>query len=193
MRSAVGQAKSAANNAGNTSANLGAEAQGIGANLTPFLTSELEHPQGYSQQDTSAMLSAGMGGAGGANAGLVGEAAQRAGASRNAGGFQAALDDAARQRSKAEAGSAEGIAASNAGVKLGQQQDAAHGLQGMYGTDTSGMLGASGQIAGDVNAEVNASKTGWLQNAQQLAGMVTGLGAGFGVPGFSGFKPGSGG
>lgn len=183
MRSAVRQASNAANNAGNTSANLGAEAQGIGANLAPFLTSELEHPQGYSQQDTSAMLSAGMGGAGGSNAGLVGEAAQRAGASRNAGGFQAALDDAARQRSKAEAGSAEGVAASNAGVKLGQQQDAAHGLQGMYGTDTSGMLGASGQIAGDINSEVNANNSGWLQNSLNVIKTLSGAAQGAGSMG----------
>jgi hypothetical protein len=188
MRSAVDQASKAATNAGNTSANLGAEASGIGSTLTPFLTSELEHPQGYSQGDTSAMLSAGMGAAGGANAGIVGEAAQRAGASRNAGGFQAALDDAARQRMKANAGTAEGIAASNAGVKLGQQQDAARGLQGMYGTDTSGMLQASGQIAPDVNAEVNADKTGWLQNAQGLLGTGLKVAGGFGIPGFSGFK-----
>lgn len=176
MRSAVNSAKNAVNDARDTSANLGAEAQGIGANLTPFLTSELEHPQGYSQQDTSAMLSAGLGGAGGANSGLVGEAAQRAAVSRNAGGFQAALDDAARQRSKAAAGASEGIAATNANLRVQQQQDAAKSLQGMYGTDTSGMLDASGQEAGDINAEANANKTGWLQNVNDTIATLTGAG-----------------
>ena len=174
MRSAVNQATTAANNAGNTSANLGAEASGIGSTLTPFLTSELEHPQGYSQGDTSAMLAAGMGGAGGADAGLVGQANQRAAVSRNAGGFQAALDDAARSRSKAAAGSSEGIAAENANLKQTQQQDAEKGLQGMYGTDTSGMLEASGQIAPDVNAESNADKTGWLQNTLGILQTING-------------------
>ena len=190
MRSAVNQASSAATNAGNTSANLGAEASGIGSTLTPFLTSELEHPQGYSQGDTSAMLAAGIGGAGGADSGIVGQAGQRAAVSRNAGGFQSALDDAARSRTKAAAGSSEGIAADNAGLKQTQQQDASRGLQGMYGTDTSGMLNASGQIAGDVNAEANADKTGWIQNAQSLlsSGMdVAKLAGGFGIPGFGGF------
>lgn len=172
MRSAVGQGKQATTDAGNTSANLGAQAAGIGSNLTPFLTSELEHPQGYSQGDTSAMLAAGMGGAGGATSALVGQGMQRAAVSRNAGGFQAALDDASRERAKAAAGSAEGIAAQNATVKLGQQQDAAKGLQGMYGTDTSGMLDSAGQQAGDINAQVNAGQSGWLQNSMNVIKML---------------------
>lgn len=174
MRSAVGQAGQAYKDTRNNSAVLGSEAQGIGSTLTPFLTSELEHPQGYSQGDTSAMLASAMGGAGGANSGIAGEAAQRASVSRNAGGFQAALDDAARMRSKAAAGASEGIAANNANLKVQQQQDAARGLQGMYGTDTSGMLDASGQEANDINAGVNANKTGWLQNMNDTIATLSG-------------------
>jgi hypothetical protein len=168
MRSAMNQAKNAETTAAQTGAQLGAEAQGIGSNLTPFLTSELEHPQGYSQADTSSMLAAGLGGAGGAASGLTGVANKEAATSRNAGGFQSALADAARQRMKGAAGASEGLAATNANLKQTQQQDAARGLQGMYGTDTSGMLNATGQEAQDINAEVNASKTGWLQNAEGL-------------------------
>jgi hypothetical protein len=61
----------------------------------------------------------------------------------------------------------------------------------MYGTDTSGMLESQGQEANDINAEVNASKSGWLQNAGALLGDaagVAGMAGGFGIPGFSGFK-----
>jgi hypothetical protein len=165
LRSAQSQANNALNTATNTTTQLGGEAQGVGANLTPFLTSELEHPQGYSQQDNSAMLSSALGGAGGANAGIVGQANQEAATSRNAGGFQSALDDAARQRDKAAAGASEGIAAQNAQVKQTQQQDAAQGLQKMYGTDTSGMLDAMGQQNNDINTELNAGQSGWLQNS----------------------------
>lgn len=195
MRNAVNTAQSAATNAGNTSATLGGEAQGIGANLTPFLTQEMEHPQGFGQGDTSAMVAAGLGGAGGANSGLVGEAAQRAGASRNSGGFQAALDDAARMRSKAAAGASENIAGENANLKQQQTQEGAAGLGKLYGTDTSGMLGASGQVAPDINAEVNANKTGWLQDANQLLGLGQGVGTFLGDLGngngpFAGFQGG---
>ena len=91
------------------------------------------------------MLAAGLDGAGGATSGIAGEAAQRAGVSRNAGGFQAALDDADRQMAKAAAGASEGIAAKNADVKLNQQNQAAGELGKLYGTDTSGMLESAGQ------------------------------------------------
>jgi hypothetical protein len=46
----------------------------------------------------------------------------------------------------------------------------------MYGTDTSGMLESQGQEANDVNTEFNASKYGWLQQAQSLAKQAATLG-----------------
>ena len=187
LRSAQNQAGAAATTAADTGSQLGQEAQGIGSTLTPFLTEELQHPQGYSQQDTSAMLAAGMGGAGGATSGVTGQANLEAARSGNAGGFQAALDDAARSRSKASAGSAEGIAADNAQLKTQQQQDAAKGLQGMYGTDTSGMLSSMGQEAPDINAEVNAGKSGWLQNLTGLMSTINGSAQGAGSLGWKPF------
>jgi hypothetical protein len=195
LRNAVNQASGSATTAANTGAELGGEAQGIGANLTPFLTQEMLHPQGVGQTGLSAETASAEGGAGGAASGLMGVANERAAASRNAGGFSAALDEAARQREKAAAGSSEGITAGNEMLKQQQTQEGARGLQGMYGTDTSGMLSSQGQIANDVKAEADANQTGWLQNAQglvKMAGGIAGLGAGFGIPGFSGFKGGGG-
>jgi hypothetical protein len=192
MRNAVTTAQNAATTAGNTSAGLGAEASGIGASVTPFLTQEMLHPQGLGQQGVGDEEAAALGGAGGATSALNGEAMQRAAVSRNAGGVNAALADAARSRDKAAAGASEGIAAGNEQDKMQQQQEGASGLQNMYKTDTSGMLDASGQVSSDVNAEANANKTGWLQDASSLiqdAGSVAGLAGGFGIPGFSGFKP----
>jgi hypothetical protein len=164
LRNAVNQANSAEGTAASTGANLGAEAQGIGANLTPFLTEEMLHPQGVGQTGLAAETAAGEAGAGGAASGLMGVANQRAAVSRNAGGFSAALDEAARQRDKAAAGSSEGIAANNEMLKQQQSQEGATGLGHLYGTDTSGMLQSQGQEANDINAETNADKTGWLQN-----------------------------
>lgn len=186
MRSASNAAGTAATTAANTGAGLGAAAGGISSTLTPFLTSELEHPQGYSQGDTSAMLSSALGGAGGATAGIVGQANQEAAQTRNAGGFQAVLDDAARQRTKAAAGASEGIAAQNAGVKQEQQQAAAKQLQGMYGTDTSGMLDATGQVSKDIDSQVAADKQGWLQNAEGIMNTISQAGS---AAGGMGFKP----
>ena len=190
MRSAVNQASDTYNQANNTSATLGGEAQGIGANLTPFLTQEMLHPEGLGQTGITAETSADLGGAGGAMSAFNGEASQRAGASRNAGGFQAALDDASRQRMKAAAGASEGIQAQNENLKQTQRQEGVHGLQGMYGTDTSGMLESQGQEANDINAEANAGKSGWLQNAlgltDSVSGLITALKKGGSMPGGGG-------
>ena len=189
MRSAVNNANKAATDAANTSSRLGANASGIDSTLTPFLTSELAHPEGYSQQDLSSMLSAGLAGAGGATSGIVGKANHEAAASRNAGGFQAVLADAARQRAKAASTASTGIAAQNADLKQTQQQNAAKGLAGMYGTDTSGMLDAAGQQANDINAAINADKQGWLQNAE---GIITTIAQGAKGAGSMGLGFGSG-
>ena len=188
MRNAQRQASNAATQAGATGAELGSEAQGIGANLTPFLTSEMLHPQGLGQEGITAETGAALGGAGGAHAGLVGGAMQRAAASRNSGGFQAALDDAARSRMKAAAGASEGIAAGNENLKQQQMQEGARGLQGLYGTDTSGMLSGMGQQAPDINAEVNAGKSGWLQDTMGIIGAINGGAAGAGALGWKPFK-----
>lgn len=185
MRSAQSQASKAYQTAANTGTQLGAEAQGIGANLTPFLTQEMLNPQGYSQQDRSAMLASDLAGAGGANAGLVGEANKEAATTRNAGGFQAALDDAARQRSKAAAMGSENIAAKNADLKQNQMQEGAAGLGKLYGTDTSGMLDAMGQESRDIDTEAQAGQSGWLQNTLSVikalkSGGIPGMGSGGG-------------
>lgn len=185
-RNAVSQATAATNTAASTGAGLGSEAQGVGANLTPFLTQEMLHPQGLGQEGIGAEESAALGGAGGANSGLVGSAMQRAAVSRNAGGYQAALDDASRNRDKAAAGASEGIAAQNENLKQQQSQEGAAGLGNMYKTDTSGMLEAQGQQANDVNAEVNAGKSGWLQNTLGILNTIEG---GAAAAGGLGWKP----
>jgi hypothetical protein len=76
---------------------------------------------------------------------------------------------------KAAAGSSEGIQAQNENLKQTQQQEGAKGLQGMYGTDTSGMLDSQGQEANDINAEVNADKSGWLQNTLGIANAASNM------------------
>lgn len=172
MRNAVNQAGSAYNQANTTAATLGGEAQGIGANVTPFLTAEMLHPQGLGQEGIGAETAAAMGGAGGAASGFTGQAAQRAAASHNSGGFQAALDEAARQRTKAAAGASENIQAQNENLKQQQAQQGASGLEKMYGVDTSGQLNAMNQEHQDINSEVNASNSGWLQNMNGLIGAL---------------------
>jgi hypothetical protein len=180
MRNDVNQANNAATTAGNTAAGYGAGASTISSNLVPFETRQLTNPSGYSQQDIGSMLTKGLAGAGGATAGLAGAASKNAATARNPMGFSAALDAAARSRDKAAASTSEGIAADNAGVKMNQQQQAGDILGKMYSTDVSGQNSASSQIAPDVNAAVNASKSGWLQNLMNGIKTVGGAAGGAG-------------
>lgn len=124
----------------------------------------MEHPQGIGQEGIAAETGAALGGAGGAASGFTGEAVQRAAASRNAGAYQAALDDVARQRMRAAAGASEGIEAQNENLKQEQRQQGADALGRMYGVDTSGELDSMGQESRDINSEVDAGNSGWLQN-----------------------------
>lgn len=190
---AAGQAKNTYNQAFNTASMLGANASGIGANLTPFLTEEMLHPQGVGQQGLSAEEAAATGGAGGALSAFQGNAAQRSAATHNGGAFQAALDDASRNATKAKAGMSENIAANNEMLKQRQSQEGAAGLGRLYNTDTSGMLGAMKQEAPDIGMEMEADKAPapWmsaLNNALGLGMNFAKLASGFGIPGFAGFK-----
>lgn len=180
MRSAVSQAQNAATTAGNTAAGYGAGASTIGSTLVPYESRQLTNPSGMSQQDIGAQLTAGLAGAGGATAGLAGAASKNAATTRNPMGFSAALDAASRNRDKAAAGTSEGIAANNANVKLQQQQTAGDVLGKMYGTDVSGQNAAAGQIAPDINASVNASNSGWLQNLMKIGQTVGSMAGGAG-------------
>ena len=184
-----GQATSAFNNATSTSNMLGSDATGIGANLTPFLTQEMLHPQGYGQQGLSAMTAAAEGGAGGATSGLTGQAMQRAAASHNTGAYGAALDAASRNRTMATADASEGIAAKNAGLQQQQQQDASNQLGGLYKTDTSGMLESQGQEANDIKVGQTGGIVGDIGTTLGDIGGIAKLAGGFGIPGFGGFAP----
>src|SRR5580700_10301490 len=163
MRSAVNQANALENTANSTAAGYGSTASNISSTLLPFLTRELNTPGGISQQDQTAMLSASQGGAGGLAGGLATKGDERAGATGNASGLSASLDDIARERMKAAAGGSEGIAAENAQTKLNQQQEGADGLSRMYGTDVGAQLGALGVQNNAINSEVNAGSHGWFQ------------------------------
>jgi hypothetical protein len=135
----------------------------------------MEHPQGLGQEGIGAETSAALAGGGGAASGLTGGANQRAAVSHNAGGVDAALDSVARERMKAAGQASEGIQAQNENLKETQRQAGAAGLGKMYGVDTQGMLESQGQEANDINSQVNAGNSGWLQNTMNILKTVNSL------------------
>lgn len=182
----------AANTASSVGAGYGSQAAGINATLLPFLTRELQNPEGYSQQQRGAMLNEAEAGAGGSTAGLTTEANLESARNRNSGGFSGALDDAARQKDKALSANASGIAANDANLQQQQRQTAASSLQGLEGMDTQAQLKAMGLVPEDINAASNAyGKGDWMSGLNSITSGIGGfakLAGGFGIPGFGGFK-----
>jgi hypothetical protein len=112
------------------------------------------------------MLTAAGAGTGAAAGAATTEAKRQAATTGNASGQSAALDAIARERMKTGAGVSESIAGKDVEGALQMRQAGAQGMSGLYGEDLKGQLAAMGQESADINAEVNASKTGWLQNAE---------------------------
>lgn len=173
-RQQQGQANQTFNTSTGNAAQFGGDASAIGGKLTPFLTQRLINPEGYSQGDMGAMLANALGGAEGATSGITGQANLQAGRSRNDAGFSTALDDAARQRTAAAAQASEGIAANNAGLKQDQSNNAAKMLAGLYGTDVGAQNDAMNTANNSTQTGIEAGKSGWLQNMNQIISTLSG-------------------
>jgi hypothetical protein len=165
-RAAQSQAAVAAKQAGATGADYGASASSIGSTLVPTLTRDINNPTGFSPTEKNNMLVASEQGAGGANAGITGAAGLTANRTRNSSALSSVLDQAARDKSQALSGNA--LSIQNKDAMLAQQKRAAAlgGLQGLYGTDVGAQLKSMGIQDQDINTEIEAGKSGWLQNAE---------------------------
>jgi hypothetical protein len=168
MRSAVNQAKGAYGTTNDTANSEMGNANQIGSSLIPGLEREANTPEGFTPEQTNNMLVASEQGAGGANSGLAGAAAARLARTRNSAGYSGALDAAARDKTQTLSNNALDIQNQSAKLGLQRQSQAQSELGGLYGTDTNAGLKAESLLPEDVNAEANASKTGWFQNMTQL-------------------------
>ena len=155
-----------------TAGNLGTQASGELGQLNPFLSREMHSEHGFDPNQMNEMLTAAGVGTGAA-AGTAESALQRQAATTgNASGDTKGLQEMERERMKAGAGLSEGIASQDVlGAKQLQQQGA-QGMQGLYGENLKGQLDAMGQVSGDINAAVNANKTGYLQQQEDLSNTV---------------------
>lgn len=180
------QASNAANTASTTGAGYGTAASGIAANLIPTLNAEATGNVGMTPQQQNAELVAGEQGAGGANAGIAGEAGLRATRTRNTGALSGVLDEASRNKTRQLSENALNVQNKNADVAQQNRQRALGQLQGLYGTNVEAQLRAMGLIPEDVNAETNAGKSGWLQNVLGTISTIASLGGSKGLAGIPG-------
>jgi len=169
LRAEEGMAKDAASAAGNTAANLGSVAAGERGVLQPFAQREMSVQHMFDPSQINEMLTAAGAGTGAATGAMESAMQRQAATTGNAAGATKGLQEMARDRMKGAAGVSEGVAAQDVmGAKQLNQQGAGL-MSGLYGENLKGQLDAMGQVAGDVNAATNASKTGWMQNLEQGA------------------------
>lgn len=175
-RSAQNQAGQAVNQANSTAGGYGAQAGQIGGAVVPTLERDLTNAPGYNPTDLNAMLVGGEQGAGGAASGITGQAGLEAARTRNSGATSSVLDQAMRRKGQILSSNALNVQGANAKLKQSQRSQALSGLEGMYGTDVGAQLKAMGIIPEDINAGVNAGKSGWLQQGEGVLDTLSGMG-----------------
>lgn len=173
-RSGVGAAKGARDVAASTAANAGGEADTEHQELSPFYSNEMNAENLFTPGQNAELLTSTMAPLG-SELGDTQHAAELQGArTRNASGFTKTLQQAQRDKDKAVAGASEGVASQDIlGAKQLNQEGAA-GEMGLFGNDTSKQLQSMGLETGDINAQVNAGKSGWLQNLNDTLKAVSG-------------------
>lgn len=98
----------------------------------PIYTQEAKNPQGYSPQQMANMTTASLQSLGGANASAAGQGALQAARTNNAGGYQAAIDDAARGAGQQQSQNVLDLQNKSVGLQRQQQQEGLAGLAGIY-------------------------------------------------------------
>ncbi len=174
------QARGAATSAQGLSNTLQGNAQSSYASLMPELQSEIAHPEGFNPQDLAGMQTEAQQSAGGTQAGAVGQGALLASRTKNAGAPQAAIASAARGAGEQLSKNALGVHTANAKLREGQRQSGLEGLQKLNATETGAGIGALGEVAPNINADVNAKNASFdwarfiLDPALQAAGGAAG-------------------
>jgi hypothetical protein len=177
-RSAQQQGQQAERTATNVAGGYGTTASQVGGTLIPTLERDVTNAPGFSPEDLNAMLVGGEQGAGGAAAGITGQAGLQAARTRNTGAFGGIADMAARRKLQQESQNALNVQAQNAQLKQQQRAEALRGLQGVYGTDVGAQLKSMGLIPEDIGTELAAGRQGWLQNTEGALGTLGNIGLG---------------
>lgn len=166
-RAAAHTARAAADTANTVGAQKGSDASQVGGALIPGLERQAANPVGYTPQQMNNQLVAGEQGAGGAASSITGEAGLQATRTRNAGGYGAALDEAARIKGRGLSQNALDVHAKSDELGQKKQQFAQSELGGIYGMDTNAMLHAMGLVPEDLKAAA-ANNTNWTEGFKNV-------------------------
>jgi hypothetical protein len=155
------QARGAATAAQNLSNQYAGNAQSGFNTLMPELQTEAAHPAGFNPVDLARMNTGAQQTAGGSNAGAVGQGALLGARTKNPGAAPAAIAESTRESGQQLSKNALGIQTANARLREEQRQEGMKGLQGLTGLETGAGINALGEVAPNVNADVNAKNASW--------------------------------
>ena len=164
-----GQAKSLEGSDVNAIGQFGGQAAQEGAQLNPFFSQEMKAQHGFTPGQTNELLTNAEGGAGGAFGGADGQINANAARTGNATTITKSLDEMARDKAKAAAGSSEGIAAQDVAGAKQENQAGAQGMQGLYGINTQAQLASMKQADQGIQTEQATQGQNWLQQLDQIA------------------------
>lgn len=150
----------------------GAASDTLSGQLTPIYSQMATNPQGMTPGEINDAKTATMQSTGGSVAGAVGEGNLEAARTGNAGGYQAALRDAARRGIATNADKSLAVQNANTVLKEGQRDQGVSGLQGLQSQDQAATLSAMGLDTGAINAQTEAGKSGWFQS---MTGLINAL------------------
>jgi hypothetical protein len=165
-RDAQSQAKQSFKTAQGLTNQYAGNAQGTYGALSPELHQEAVDPMGLTPSESL----------GGAQAGAVGAGNLEAARTRNVGGSDAAIAEAARQAMRQQSTNALGVEAADTALKEFQRQAGLKGEQDILGTETGSTLGALGQQTGATDALTKAGQSGWFQSLLGTIGALNGSG-----------------
>ena len=154
-------AQDASKNALGYSQNLQGQQQSLYGTLNPALTGDITNPQGFTPEEKSAQRTVAMESAGGGLAGAMGQGALNTQRTKNAGGSDVAIGEAARGAGRNLSQAALGTELEDAALKQRKQAEAKRGMEGLYGISTGGGNQALGQVASNANANTNAANASW--------------------------------
>src|SRR6185437_8996436 len=160
---------------GGAADNLGKRSASDYGAVQPFLQNELIHPEGFGSDAISQMLTQGGQAVSGATGAANEAATLNASRTGNAAAVPGVISQTARNAMKQQSDNALNVNIKDAMLKQQQQQDAAKGLEGLYGEDVAAAMKAMGLQNESLGNNVNASKAvtdvelGWEKAAQQGA------------------------
>ena len=173
-RSLQAQAEQAGKTAASTAGNYGSAAEGIAANVVPRLESEAVNPPGYGPFGLSEMETAAESSGAGATGAAQERARLEAMRTGNRAGIGAITAGAAGEGARGAGSALQSILAKNAELKASQREQANRGLEGVLGEDIGAQGRAEGVVPEDINAAVNAGKSGWFQNLVNMLAAIRG-------------------